>query len=56
MANRKYIADAVIYEESGERKVIVDGVVLEETTAAVPPAGFQAAWAKSSNKIIGAQQ
>jgi len=23
---------------------------------AAPPAGFQAAWANSSNKIIGAQQ
>lgn len=34
MANKKYIVGKKVYEETGERKVIASGKVLEEATAA----------------------
>jgi len=32
MADRVYFVDGVLHQETGERNVIVDGVVLQETT------------------------
>ena len=39
MANKKYIVNGKVYEETAARKVIVAGRILEETTAGAPPAG-----------------
>lgn len=56
MANRKVILPSgKVYEESGERKVVVTGSIYTEDIVEAPT-GFQAAWAHYRNIIIQGNQ